>query len=126
MRKQLAEINNVRAVFRAIVVRFGEKKAYKGPPLKTILLQDVRDRHNRVMTDHLWFTAGKWSETLGLEPGDEIEFEARVSQYRKGYRGRREDFDLPAPSIDYRLSFPTKVKKLRQPFEADAKQPSLI
>lgn len=112
MREKLKDIVYVRATFRAVFVRFGEKTSY-GYTKKTLLFQDVRDSHDRVMTDHLWFTAGKWSELVDLGPGDVVQFEARVTPYKKGYRGGRDDYDLPPPSIDYRLSHPTKVKKIK-------------
>jgi len=114
MREKLKEIHGVRSTFKAIFVRHGERTSY-GYVKKTLLFQDVRDSHDRVMTDHLWFTAGKWSDSLNLEPGDAVQFEARVTQYKKGYRGRRDDDfdDRPPPSIDYRLSHPTKIRKLK-------------
>lgn len=109
MREKLRQINNVRATFRAIVVRFGTRTSY-GHTKQTLLVQDVRDQMDRVLTDHVWFLCGKWSECL--KEGDEIQFAARVRQYKKGYRGRRDDIDAPPPSIDYRLSHPTKVRKI--------------
>ena len=111
MREKLMAINNVRAVFHGTVARFGTRTSY-GHVKKTMLVHDIRDRHNREMTDHVWFLCGKWTESL--QPGDVIEFEARVTSYKKGYRGRREDYDLPPPSIDYKLSHPTKVRKVKQ------------
>lgn len=93
---------------RATVERFGTKRAYKGPPIPTILLRDVSDvRLGTALTDHLWFTQGKWSERLS--PGDTFEFDGRVGPYTKGYRGRRDDDDMPPISRDWRLERPTKV-----------------
>jgi len=41
-----------------------------------------------------------------------IQFDARVKSYIKGYRGYRDDiYDKPL-SIDYKLSHPTKIKKI--------------
>jgi len=111
MREKLKAINNIRAAFRGTVARFGSRTSY-GHVKKTMLVHDIRDRHDREMTDHVWFLCGKWTE--GLQPGDVIEFDARVTSYKKGYRGRREDYDLPAPSIDYKLSHPTHVRKVTQ------------
>ena len=108
-RAKMEPLFNVRARFSGIVARFGEKSSYKGPPLKTLMLTDVR-YGGAVITDHLWFTHGRWSKDLDI--GDKIEFDARVTTYEKGYRGHREDaWDAPPPSIDYRLSHPTKVVK---------------
>jgi hypothetical protein len=59
-----------------------------------------------LLTDHLWFTTGKWS--AGLAVGDIFEFEARVADYIKGYQGRREVFDAPV-SRDWKLQRPTQV-----------------
>lgn len=45
--------------------------------------------------------------------GDEVEFCARVTRYTKGYRGYREEAMMENPiCTDYRLSNPTKVKKI--------------
>ena len=109
MREKLQALEGVRARFIGKVVRFDEKPAYKGPPLKTVLLADVRFYdQNEVITDHLWFTCGKWSN--GIEPGNTIAFDARITMYEKGYRGYREDvWDTAPPSVDYRLERPTKV-----------------
>ena len=113
MRKQLRVFNGQRMRFTARIKRFGTKPAYKGKgrPPKTLLLADVHllFGENPKVTDHLWFTCGKWSE--GLSVGDKIAFDARVSPYRKGYRGRRMDVGY-SPSTDYKLNRPTKVEKL--------------
>lgn len=56
----------------------------------------------------------KGFESADLLPGDVVEFCARVSIYEKGYKGYRNDvFDRPIEK-DYRLSRPTKIKKIRK------------
>lgn len=97
--------------FKGVFERFGQKSGYKGLEV-TMLLKDVVDvRTNRTVTDHLWFTVGKRFKSLNLKEGDVVHFDARVTAYIKGYRGRRgEDVDNPLER-DWRLSFPTKVKK---------------
>lgn len=110
MRQKLKELNGERMRFRAIVARFGERGGYKGP-LKTILLKQVETvSASEVITDHLWLTVGK---TLGiLAIGDTVEFDARVSPYEKGYKGRREGIFCET-SIDYKLERPTKLRVLK-------------
>jgi hypothetical protein len=112
MRQELKAREGKRGRFSGTVARFGQKPAYKGPPIVTMLLRDVRDEQGTQVTDHLWFTVRKQLKELNAQPGDKIEFEARVRPYRKGYRGRREDEDLPSPSFDYGLSHGTRFKKV--------------
>lgn len=109
-RKDLEKRDGVRLRCRAVVDRFGTKPAFKGLPVQTILLRDVVDADTgTLLTDHLWFTIGKWS--AGLATGDIFEFEARAADYIKGYQGRREVFDAPV-SRDWKLKHPTKVTVL--------------
>lgn len=112
MRELLQKRNGQRSAFTATFERFGSKTAYKGAPIKTALFRDVRDRLNQVVTDHLWFIVRKTLDALNLQPDDRISFDARVQPYRKGYRGNREDDYMPGPSIDYKLAFPSRVKKI--------------
>ena len=75
-------------------------------------LKDIIDvSSGKMVTDHLWFNLTKGFEALQLLEGDIVGFDARVTRYLKGYRGRRED-ELRPVGVDYRLSFPTKVEKL--------------
>ena len=112
MREQLKNMVGVRSRFRGKIERFGHKDAYRGLPRKTVLLKDVvRASDDKDATDHIWLTCGKWSENIS--EGDMIEFNARVTSYKKGYQGHRFDIDIldaPPPSVDYRLSHPTQVK----------------
>ena len=64
-----------------------------------------------MITDHLWFNNTKAFQAVNLEAGDVVEFDARVKPYEKGYKGRREYVDKPI-TIDYKLSWPTKVEKI--------------
>ena len=110
MRNKLKKRNGQRFRVRAQVERFGEKHAFRGPPIRTILFGKVIDvKTNCELTDHLWMTCGKWSSKLSI--GDMIEFDARVSMYEKGYKGYREDVMMECPlAIDYRLERPSKVE----------------
>jgi hypothetical protein len=117
LREDLARIYGSRRAFQGVFLRFGMRSGYKGP-LTTVLLKDIQDVVARkVVTDHLWFTMGKRMAQLDLKEGDVVRFEARVTRYLKGYRGRREEDDFEGNyqslEYDYRLSFPTKVVKLQ-------------
>lgn len=110
MRKNLRARDGQRFRVTAIVERSGLKRGWQGREQQTLMLRNLVDANTgELLDDHLWFTAGKWSE--GLQAGDMIEFDARVGPYEKGYFGRREDVFAP-PSTDWRLTRPTKVKRL--------------
>lgn len=122
VREELEKIHGVRAEFRGEVAKFGTKPTWKGPPIQTMLLRNVCDAGGKIVTDHLWFTVYKTLAELNLEVGDEIVFEARVADYVKGYRGHREDYDLPPVETDYKLSHPTRARKI----DKTAKQVKLL
>jgi hypothetical protein len=112
MREELAKLKGVRRKFQGTFDSYGVKSGWQGRPLRTILLIDVQDcLTHKIVTDHLWINETKQFATITLQKGDTVSFYARVTEYTKGYRGRREDvFDKPI-QIDYRLSFPTKIAK---------------
>ena len=111
MRKLLKQQMGRRGEFRATVAQFGTKSAFRGPDLSTMLLKDVKDETGQIVTDHLWMTVGKQLSRLNVQVGEEIVFVARVTRYEKGYKGFREDVFAALPSTDYRLSYPTKVRR---------------
>lgn len=114
MREELKNIGEeVRHTFTGEFARFGEKKAYKSPiPDVTVLLVNVKDEKGNIVTDHLWFNYTKGFKACDLQIGDVVQFDARVKEYEKGYKGYRDwDYDefLPPVSLDYKLSHPTKI-----------------
>lgn len=113
-REELKARAGKRGTFTAVFVRFGSKRAYKGPPLKTALFEAVKNTAGVLVADHLWFTVYKTLDSAGLEPGDRVEFKATPEAYKKGYRGRREDWELPPPGIDYCLKRPSHVRKITE------------
>jgi hypothetical protein len=111
MRRALKSLEDVRTTFRGTVAQFGMKSGYTGRDLPTLMLKDVMDSTNNLVTDHIWFTVGKRLADLHLQIGDVISFQARVTAYEKGYKSYREDVYKPI-KIDYRLSNPTKITKV--------------
>lgn len=118
MRDELAKRDGLRRRFQGCFVRFGTKSGYKGPPVKTILLKDIAEiASDKIVTDHLWFTMGKQFQRLNLKPGDVVRFNARVTEYVKGYQGRCDDddaFSVKPCERDFRLSNPTDIVKIPQ------------
>lgn len=111
MRKELKQIGSEeRQLFTATFERFGIKNGYVGPT-QTVLLVNIMDASGKILTDHLWFNMTKGFRNLNLQKGDRVSFMGRVKKYEKGYFGRREDVYVPH-SVDYKISRPTKVKKL--------------
>ncbi|MOA55104.1 hypothetical protein D3C78_1788350 [compost metagenome] len=66
----------------------------------------------RLATDHLWFNLTKGFKDLRLQPGDRVQFDARAKPYTKGYKGKRKSINKPVQD-DYKLSHPTKVRRLQ-------------
>ena len=109
MRNNLRDIKEQRKVFIGNFVRYGSKNGYKGLE-KTILLKDIKDGFDKILTNHLWFNFTKGFEQLGeLKEGDIIQFTARSKQYEKGYKGYRDIVYKPI-EFDYKLSHPTNIK----------------
>lgn len=114
MRGELAKDSGTRKKFRAIFIRVGKKTSFKGYSEETILLKNILDAEtNKVVADHVWFSFTKGFEKLSLTEGVKLEFEARIKEYRKGYVSPR--YKINTCTTDYKLSHPTKIKKLASP-----------
>lgn len=102
MRAQLKAIVGRRATFRGTFSRMGNRMAYDGTIVKTLLLVNVtHSGTGKEVTDHLWFDYGVQFERLNLQTGHVISFSARVASYTKGYKG-----------TDYCLMNPTNLRKV--------------
>jgi hypothetical protein len=109
MRKELKKQLGQRGCYSGVVSKFGSKNNYHGFPEPTVMLVNIKDADGKVVCDHIWFKVGKRIESASLNIGDAVTFDARVTQYEKGYKGYREDVYAPIET-DYRLSNPTKLK----------------
>jgi hypothetical protein len=111
MRKQLASKVGERKKFTAVFSRLGKKAGYTGYSVETILLTKVMDAEtSELVTDHLWFTFTKGFQAAALQEGNQLEFEARVKGYAKGYVNK--NLSINREKRDYKLSNPTKIKRL--------------
>lgn len=111
-RKKLGKIGNEeRHHFTGIIERTGYKNGYKSFE-PTLLLLKIRDESGHIITDHLWFNYTKGFLKLGtLKQGDVVEFDARVGEYIKGYKGYNLERQMEQPlQADYKLQYPTKIK----------------
>lgn len=108
MRKVLKQSLGERKKFSGIFVKLGKKKNYLGYTEETILLKDIKDLADaKLVADHLWFAYTKSFQQISLVPGAQIEFEARIKKYEKGYRNTR--YNIDHRTTDYKLSHPTKI-----------------
>ncbi len=107
MRTHLKKELGNRKKFRGLFVRIGRKTGFKGYRQETILLKDIIDlEHGTLVADHLWFNFTKSFGAAHVREGTMIEFEARVTQYTKGYVNKR--YKIDQQKKDYKLSHPTK------------------
>lgn len=127
MRVDLAPYLGRRRSFTARFVRYGTRKAYKGPDLVTLLFEDVRTGGD-IVTGHLWFTMCQAWRQLGLTPGigEVVQFTATVSTYEKGYKGRRDLDDAPPIATDYCLKRPGNIMRAELVAGGTATQPLLL
>ncbi len=112
MRENLKPYIGKRTRFTGKVDRFGTKSGWEGRSIKTVCLNDIKSPEGKIVTDHLWLKIGKQLEALQLQVGDLVCFHARADYYETGYRGRRDDEDLPPLRTDIGLCYPTNVTKI--------------
>ncbi len=76
----------------------------------TLLLVNVTDEDDQLLTDHLWFNLTKGFRNLHiLQKGDQISFYGRVKPYLKGYQGHV--MGIPrSQTVDYKVNYPTRIK----------------
>jgi len=112
MRNKLKPFMETRSKFYGTFEKLGQKSAFKGPPVTTLLFLNIEDSTGKSITDHLWFNMTKEFEKLSIKKGDKCSFFARASPYKKGYWGDRWEIigQAAPPSVDLRLSRPTKIK----------------
>ena len=109
MRKKLAEKEGERRKFSAVFSRIGKKTNYNGYSEETILLKNITDVDtHEVVADHVWFSYSKSFQQVPLIEGVNVEFEARVKEYKKGYVNSR--YKIDQRTKDFKLSHPTKIK----------------
>ena len=122
MRTALKKIgSNQRHTFYGTFVRYGIKNGYK-VPTKTVLLVNIEDNNNKIITTHLWFNLTKGFKDLNLKPGDKVKFNGRIKPYIKGYMGNRIDVFAPI-EMDYLICYPTQIEivERKQEGEVDAR-----
>lgn len=116
MRTELGKLGCNRYTFTATFDRYGSKEnRFSDFPEITMLFLDVIEKKSgKKVADHIWLKCGKRLESLGeMIKGDRIIFDARVTQYEKGYHGRlAEENGEDWSQIDWRLSFPTNIKRI--------------
>lgn len=110
MRRALQRRNGERDTFLGTFERLGSKIGWMSNE-PTVLLRNIRTLDEAPICDHLWFSLTKAFAALDLVLGDVIQFDARVKEYERGYKGYREDVYAPVER-DYKLSHPTKVRKV--------------
>ena len=104
MRTDLRRYLNKDTIFQAIVVRIGTRKSRKtGRILSTMLIRQLRDTDDCIVSDHMWIDVVP--ELAALHPmyGDIIEFKGTPESYIKGACSRKRYYNTGTMFIDYQL-----------------------
>jgi hypothetical protein len=121
VREELGALKEQRRRFKAEVGKFGKKTDFNTTTCrfieKTTILLVCDLKTGKEVSDHCWVTMGKRFESLGLKENDIIAFDARVTTYRKFHRDESGDRENNFHYVDYRLSFPTNLEKVKSTSE---------
>ncbi|WP_426451799.1 hypothetical protein ACP26L_06750 [Paenibacillus sp. S-38] len=92
MRQKLKEMVEIKGVFTADYVKtFSSKRGRKG----TVLLLNVKNEDDLLLTDHIWIYSNPELTELNLVEGERIIFRAKVVKYTKGQlNDKQEDYKL--------------------------------
>ena len=113
-RKSLVNYESERRRFVARFERYGRRPPIPHEPdasLVTLLFSHVRDKEtNGFVSQHIWLVEDENLKAVyPLNPGDQVEFEALVRRYRKGYWGEKSYIFGRPPDYDYGLAHPTDI-----------------
>jgi len=109
MRKRLWKYLNKRSRFIGEVA----DSSYfykKGEKIKTILLSNIYDGRGNYMCSHVWIHQDDYNEKIPA--GAFIAFDASVTNYIKGYRGKKTFAYTPPLGIDFKMINIRNIKKL--------------
>lgn len=111
MRKELQKKDEQRLKFTAVFGRYGSKINWNGYSETTLLLTELRYEDGSPAAAHIWLTETKGLRELGpFKQGQQLEFEARIGEYEKGYKYRGKA--LTPTKVDFKLNRVTKVRKV--------------
>lgn len=110
MRLALAENFNKEALYEATFDKVTSTIDRDGK--KVILLRDIKDSKNNLLTDHMYLPAGDLNFFQGLNRGDRVEFTAIVITYSKLEKKSQDDEEeIRGMTMDYTLS---SIRNLRR------------
>jgi hypothetical protein len=109
---QLKEKEGTRCVFTGECVRKETDYGYLSVN-EMLLLKDIKDESNQIVTDYQWFNMAKGFSNANLSSGDIVEFSGKVE---KNTLGKKKLFDGSYSSVkdDFKISFPSKVRKVAE------------
>lgn len=97
----------------AIKKRRRKKTSRKHTTLLVVDIYMIEDQVKTHVTDHQWFFDTQGFEDAALKEGDVFQFEGRIRQYTKGYKGRSMRKQKLKPiKTDYKIIYPTQIKKI--------------
>ena len=113
MTTQLRKLADKRMPFTAEFERYGSKPGFRRERVRTILLLNVRRAGtDEVVFEEQWLNETKEFAALApLRQGDRVAFDARITPLARSplLIG---DYLSNTLSLDYKLRWPTKVRKL--------------
>ncbi len=112
MRTSFAQLQGTRSTFRGTFSTYDTKDGFKRPVKIVLLTHITLAESGEFLKDQLSVSATKAFSKLRLRLGDIVEFDARVTKYKKRHHGNRLDFFDSTVTTGYQLSNPTKVKKV--------------
>ena len=108
MREALAMLEGQRITVRGLFAKTGRKANFgkrENQHGRTILFRPLIHPDGGLLTDHLWMNYCASFDALSLTKNTVVEFTAKVSPYSRG----------AGSSIDYSLTYPTKVRIVQVP-----------
>lgn len=110
VKQRVKKILGDRKKFTGVFEKTFNDRDMFGNKISKILLKDIKDENNNVITNEIIFNYSNSFEKMDLTKGDKLEFVARVTFSTGGYIGNREKVgEKRDPEL--KLVRPTKILK---------------